>query len=38
MKALFKLAIFFLVAHALFRFVPPYWSHNQFRASSRSGR
>lgn len=30
MKFLIKLAVFLLVAHALFRFVPPYWSHTQF--------
>lgn len=29
-RVLFKLALFFLVAHALFRFVPPYWNHTQF--------
>lgn len=31
MKTLFKLAIALLVAHALVRFVPPYWSFTQFR-------
>lgn len=30
-KSLFKLAIAFLIAHALFRFVPPYASHTQFK-------
>ena len=30
MKFLFKLAIFLLAANALFRFVPPYWTHTQF--------
>ena len=30
MKFLIKLAVFLLVAHALFRFVPPYWDHTQF--------
>lgn len=36
MKALLKLAIFFLVVHALFRFVPPYWSHNQFASELKA--
>lgn len=31
-KTLFKLAVFLLVAHAMFRFVPPYWNHNQFES------
>lgn len=31
MKTLFKLAIALLVAHALVRFVPPYWNFTQFR-------
>jgi hypothetical protein len=31
-RGLFKLLIFFLVAHALFRFVPPYWSHTRFES------
>lgn len=31
MKTLFKLAIAFLVVHALYRFVPPYWNFTQFR-------
>ena len=30
MKSLIKLAVFLLVAHALYRFVPPYWDHTQF--------
>ena len=30
MKLLIKLAVFLLIAHALFRFVPPYWDHTQF--------
>lgn len=30
-KGLFKLAIVLLIAHALFRFVPPYWSFTQFK-------
>jgi len=29
-RGLFKLAIFLLAAHALVRFVPPYWSHTRF--------
>jgi hypothetical protein len=29
-RGLFKLAIFLLAAHALFRFVPPYWNHTRF--------
>lgn len=33
MKTLFKLAILFLIAHALFRFVPPYWHHQQFKTA-----
>ena len=32
MKTLFKLAILLLVAHALFRFVPPYWNFTQFKS------
>ena len=32
LRTLFKLAVFLLVAHALFRFVPPYWNHNQFES------
>jgi len=31
-KTLFKLVVVLLVAHALFRFVPPYWNHNQFES------
>jgi hypothetical protein len=31
LKTLFKLAVALLVAHALFRFVPPYWNFTQFR-------
>ncbi len=30
MKFLIKLAVFVLIANALFRFVPPYWDHTQF--------
>jgi hypothetical protein len=30
LRTLFKLAILLLAAHALFRFVPPYWNHHQF--------
>ena len=30
-KGLFKLAIVLLIGHALFRFVPPYWSYTQFK-------
>ena len=30
MKLLVKLAVFLLLAHALFRFVPPYWDHTRF--------
>lgn len=30
-KGLFKLAIVLLIVHALFRFVPPYWSYTQFK-------
>jgi hypothetical protein len=33
MRALFRIAILLLVAHALFRFVPPYWHHNQFQSA-----
>lgn len=33
MRTLFRLAILFFVAHALFRFVPPYWHHHQFKSS-----
>ena len=33
MRALFRIAILLLVAHALFRFVPPYWRHNQFQSA-----
>lgn len=32
LRGLFKLAVFILLAHALFRFVPPYWSHTQFES------
>jgi hypothetical protein len=32
LKMLLKLAIMLLVAHALFRFVPPYWNHHQFES------
>ena len=32
LKTLFKLFVVLLVAHALFRFVPPYWHHNQFES------
>ena len=32
LKTLFKLVIALLVAHALFRFVPPYWHHTQFES------
>jgi hypothetical protein len=31
-KTLFKLIVALLVAHALVRFVPPYWNHNQFES------
>jgi hypothetical protein len=31
LKTLFKLAVAFLVIHALYRFVPPYWNFTQFR-------
>jgi hypothetical protein len=31
LKTLFKLALALLVAHALVRFVPPYWNFTQFR-------
>lgn len=31
MKTLFKLALALLVAHALVRFIPPYWNFTQFR-------
>ena len=30
MKLLIKLAVFLLIANALFHFVPPYWDHTQF--------
>ena len=30
MRTLFKLGVLLLIAHALFRFIPPYWHHNQF--------
>ena len=30
MKFLIKLAVLLLIAHALVRFVPPYWNHTQF--------
>ena len=33
MRALFRIAILLLVANALFRFVPPYWHHNQFESA-----
>ena len=33
MKTLFKLAILFLIAHALFRLDLPYWHHNQFESA-----
>ena len=33
MRALLKIAILLLVANALFRFVPPYWHHNQFESA-----
>lgn len=32
-KTLLNLALFVLVAHALFRFVPPYWNHTQFEST-----
>jgi len=32
-KGLFKLAIFLLLANALFRFTPPYWRHHQFESA-----
>jgi len=31
-KTLFKLIIVMMVVHALFRFVPPYWNHNEFES------
>ena len=33
MRTLLRLAILFLVAYALFKFVPPYWHHHQFEAA-----
>ena len=33
MRALLRIAILLLVAHGLFRFVPPYWHHNQFESA-----
>ena len=30
MKFIVKLVLFLLIAHALYRFVPPYWDHTQF--------
>jgi hypothetical protein len=35
MRAVLKIAILLLVAHALFRFIPPYWHHHQFEAALR---
>jgi hypothetical protein len=36
MKSLFKLAIFFLLAHALVRFAVPYWHHHQFESALKA--
>lgn len=30
MKSVIKFAVLLLAAHALFRFVPPYWDHTRF--------
>ena len=35
MRTVLKIAILLLVAHALFRFIPPYWHHHQFEAALR---
>ena len=36
MKTIVKLALFLLIAHALFRYVPPYWHHRQFEAAVKA--
>ena len=36
MRGLLKFAILLLVVHALFRFVPPYFHHNQFTAALKN--
>ena len=32
LRGLFKLAVFLILANALFRFVPPYWNHTQLKS------
>lgn len=31
MRSFIKIAVFLLIAHALYRFVPPYWNDTTFR-------